>query len=55
MVEFRIHGRSGQSNVSAAYWLATTAFENKRMCQAIRSFEAERRVDAIGLSSKIIV
>ena len=43
MIEFRIHGRGGQGNVSAAYLLAAAAFESGRMCQAFPSFGAERR------------
>lgn len=43
MIEFRIHGRGGQGSVSAAYLLASAAFEAGFMCQAFPSFGAERR------------
>jgi len=43
MIEFRIHGRGGQGSVSAAYLLASAAFEAGRMCQAFPAFGAERR------------
>lgn len=43
MIEYRIHGRGGQGSVSAAYLLASAAFEAGRMCQAFPAFGAERR------------
>jgi pyruvate ferredoxin oxidoreductase gamma subunit len=43
MIEFRIHGRGGQGSVSAAYLLATAAFEAGFTCQAFPAFGAERR------------
>jgi pyruvate ferredoxin oxidoreductase gamma subunit len=42
-LEIRIHGRSGQGNVVAAYLLATAAIEEGRSAQAFPAFGAERR------------
>ena len=43
MIEIRIHGRGGQGNVVAAYFLAMAAFEVGRHGQAFPAFGAERR------------
>jgi pyruvate ferredoxin oxidoreductase gamma subunit len=43
MIEIRIHGRGGQGNVVAAYFLAMSAFEVGRFGQAFPAFGAERR------------
>lgn len=43
LIEIRIHGRGGQGNVVAAYFLAMAAFEVGRFGQAFPNFGAERR------------
>ena len=43
MIEIRIHGRGGQGNVVAAYFLAMAAIEKGRYGQAFPAFGAERR------------
>ena len=43
MIEIRIHGRGGQGNVVAAYFMAMAAFEVGQYGQAFPNFGAERR------------